>query len=189
VSDSQVKKWLSRAPCPARVRVDESDKKVIVVSNRANRWSELEKSLLAMSATTVEALNAQGEVLRVMQLKEPAEPTHEPQKEEWPASEQAQMAMVITASNDRAASRHEAIFKMSFDALKEMYQACLQELRETQRRCAQLESALQRELERQEVAVPAAEDENLISGLVAAIMPRLMAGGDAAKANGKDEHQ
>ena len=187
MSDSQLKKWLSRAQQPARVRLDENERKILRVSSHVNRWSELEKSILAMGPTIIEALDAKGEVLRIMQLKEPAEPEHKPQKEEWPDSEQAQIAQIITASNDRAASRHEAIFKMSFDALKEMYTACLQELRDTQRRCAQLEAALQQELDRQEVPAPLADDENLINGLVAAVMPRLMNGsGDEAKVNGKD---
>jgi hypothetical protein len=190
MGDSNLRRWVSRTPSPYKLRFDQDPGKCLRIGSAANRWSEAEKSILAMNPMMLEALDAKGEVLRVMQLREEEPAEHKPQTEPWPNAPEAQMAQVITASNDRAASRHEAIFKMSFDALKEMYQACLSELRESQRRCAQLEAALQKELSRQEVALPVSEDENLLNTLVAALAPRLLGHVEqTTQANGKDPSQ
>jgi hypothetical protein len=156
----------------------------------ANKYAEAEKSVRSMGSEVlvVHALDVHGEVTRVHRLRDEVEDVPPAQKEPWPVAESAQMAQVITASNDRAASRSENAWKYSFDKLQAMYEAVVAQYQNECRRTAQLEAALQRELGRREVAVPEAEEglDGLISQLLPALIPRLLQQGEPAKpTNGK----
>lgn len=135
------RKWLKSVPQPAKLRCGDT---LIRITSANNRFAEAEQSVLAMSASIVEALDGNGEVLRVFRIREDDgsedEPALAPQQEAWPQSEQAQMAQIITAACDRASSRHEAAYKMAFTALKEMYEAQSQRLEEALARASRAEA-------------------------------------------------
>lgn len=141
-----LRRWLKQNPTPHSIRCD--GKNVLKIQNHSSRWAEAEQSIVAMGCAIVEALAADGEVLRAFSIREPEEEREPSQKEEWPASDDAQMAKVITAACDRAATRHETIFKYSFDKLEAMYTAQSLRLEEAQTRCARLEAALFRAYEK-----------------------------------------
>lgn len=183
---STFRQWLKRVPQPSRLRVDGDEKRVIKISNHSSRWSEAESTVLSYDPTTVEALDVKGEVIRAITLKEPEEARPEPQRETWPAADEAQMAMIITASNDRAVSRHVELTRLSIDGFKELYREALGRLEEAHQRIARLEAALQAELAKQEAA-PAVDPEGMMATLgemIPGLLPKLLEMGDALKKNG-----
>jgi hypothetical protein len=190
--DGRFRRWLRTTPHPVKLRLDLAGSRPPVVlalsRTNANRFAEAEKSVRAMGeqVLTVEALDVHEVVLRVFRLRDEEDEPAPAQKEPWPQSPDAQMAQVITASNDRAASRHEAAYKLAFDKLEAMYQGLLTLYNNEVRRTAQLEAALQRELARKEVALPESEDgiDGLINQLLPVIMPRLLAAGGDERPNG-----
>jgi hypothetical protein len=192
--NGRFRRWLRTVPQPVKLRLELAGGRPPVVltlaRTNANKYAEAEKSVRSMGADVlvVHALDVHGEVTRVHRLRDEVEEATPPQKENWPVSPDAQMAQVITASNDRAASRSENAWKYSFDKLQAMYEAVVAQYQNECRRTAQLEAALQRELGRREVAVPEAEEglDGLISQLLPALIPRLLQQGEPAKpTNGK----
>lgn len=196
------RRWLKETPQPVALRLDENEKKTIKVSKQRACWSEAEKSVLAMDPTIVEALDNQGNILRAFRLKDDDanEPAKPPQQESWPSSELAQMAQIFTAAADRAASRHEAAYKMGFDRVSAFLDAMVSRHDEALQRAAQAEARLERErrqwLEAQLKAAGApADDEDqsfngllgqLISGVVEKRMAEAMNGSKHPNGNGKD---
>jgi hypothetical protein len=166
------RQWLKRAPQPAKLRVDE--KHVVRISNHSSRWSEAEQTVMSYNPTVVEALDGKGDVIRAMTLREPEEEELKPQQEAWPASEQAQLAVIITASNDRAASRHENAYKTGFEALKEVIRELQGLYAEALARSARLEAALQREYARQDKPAVAVTDEQGVMTLLGELLPGMM---------------
>lgn len=154
---SGFRRWVKQTPQPVALRCD--GKTVLRIAGHSSRWSEAEKSVLALNCSVVEALNNQNEVLRVLEVREPEEEKPEPQKEAWPSSEAAQMAMIITAACDRAASRHEQAYKLSFDKLTMMFEAQTLRLEEAFRQCAYYQAELQKAAEKQTVPVPEGDAE------------------------------
>jgi hypothetical protein len=187
------RRWLRMQPQPVKVRVELAGGRPPVVltlaRTNANKFAEAEKSVRSMGSDVlcVYCLDGVGEVTRVHRLREELDEAPPVQKEAWPQSTDAQMAQVITASNDRAAARHENAWKYAFDKLQAMYEAVLQQYTNEQRKTAQLEAALQRELARREVAVPESEDglDSLINQLLPALVPRLLQQETPKPTNGK----
>src|ERR1051326_1561098 len=144
---TQFRRWLKESPQPSSLRLDENEKKLIRITKQRSCWSEAEKSVLALDASVVEALDHQGNVLRAFRLKvdELEKEPPKPQQEAWPDAEQAQLAVIITAACDRAASRHEAAYRMAFDRLASMFEAQTARLEEQQTRAAAAEARLERE--------------------------------------------
>jgi hypothetical protein len=197
---TKFRRFLKEAPQPAALRIDENEKKVIRVHHKQRGcWSEAEKSVLAFDATLVEALDGQGNVLRVFRLKEDDAEAPKPREvETWPDAPEAQMAQIIVASNDRTGARLEAVFRMSFDRMSAMFDSMMQRHDEAVQRAAQADARLERErrawLERElrAAGAPATEDDEpsfngLLGTLIAAQIERHMAGANgAAHPNGKD---
>lgn len=198
---TQFRRWLKETPQPAALRIDENEKKTIKVSKQRSCWSEAEKSVLAMDATLVEALDNQGNILRAFRLKDESEsqPDKPAQAETWPSTELAQMAQIFTAAADRAASRHENAYKMAFDRVASMLDAMVARHDEAVQRAAASEARLERErrqwLERElrDAGAPATDDEpsfnGLLGALISAQIERHFAGatnGSGAHPNGKD---
>lgn len=180
------RRFLKEVPQPAALRLDENDKKTIKISKQRSCWSEAEKTVLAMDATIVEALDGQGNMLRAFRLKEDAaEPEKPPQAETWPNAPEAQMAQIITAACDRAASRHEAAYRMSFERLSAMFEATVSRMEDAMQRAAAAEARLERErrqwLEAQLKAAGAPDDgedttfNGLLGALVSGVVEKRMA--------------
>lgn len=183
------RRWLKQTPIPARLRCGEQ---VVKMSATANRWREAEDTVAALNPASVHALDANGELLRVFNLREETRAeSYETQKEDWPQSETAQLAQVITAACDRAASRHENAYKMAFDRLSDMYQAQSVRLEEALSRNAKLESALLR-LQTMPVSVQEEPDTatTMLTTMLGAAATRMMSDGQQpSKPNGKGKQQ
>lgn len=136
------RKFLQAVPQPAKLKCDETE---LRIGTTNKRWHECENSVVALNPSIVYALDNTGAVLRVFKLRaddDRDESVPEQQKEDWPQSEQAQMAQIITAACDRAASRHENAYKMAFDRLSQMYEAQTARLEEALARAARAEAAV-----------------------------------------------
>ena len=199
---TQLRRWLKETPQPSALRLDENEKKVIrIARSQARCWSDAEKSVLALDATIVEALDHQGNVIRAFRLKDDdaeKEPP-KPQQEAWPEHEQAQLAVIITAACDRAASRHEAAYRMSFDKLASMYEAQTLRLEEALARAATAEARLERERRQWMEAVNRSAGQSgdeetglgqLVGGLLGPIIEREVNRHmvDGEPPNGKGDH-
>lgn len=198
-----LRRWLKQPPMPQSIRVDGD--RIIRIPNHQSRWSETEKTITALNVSTIEALDSDGNVLRAFNVPdENGNPSKQPerydtQKEDWPDAPDAQMAVVITAACDRAASRHENAYRMSFDALTKMYDQQSLRLEEAFRRAAQLEAALLRSYEKiarlqdklDEYGERDEEPDNtssadvLVGQVLAQAASRVLGAGDNGKANGK----
>lgn len=112
-----VRSWLRAHPRPKAIRVDGA--KIVTITNRPNKWADAHQAIETLGATKLEALDGQGNVLRATDLESDVDPIADApsQKEAWPESEAAQMAIIITAACDRAASRHENAYRIGFDRL------------------------------------------------------------------------
>lgn len=176
---SGLRRWLKQNPQPTSIRVDE--KHSMRVPTHASRWSETEKSIIAGGYTKLEAMGPNGELLRALNL-DTGDPEEKPvQKEDWPDSEEAQLAQVITAACDRAASRHENAYRLAFDKLSEQYTSLSSRHEEALQRCARLEMQL---LKLQyDLTAPSGEEVNAadsaMQAFVAVAAQRLMGGGMA----------
>jgi hypothetical protein len=187
------RRWMRTTPQPVKLRIELAGGRPPVVLTLArtnsNKFAEAEKSVRSMGSDVlvVQALDGHGDILRVHRLRDEVDEAPPPQQEKWPQSPDAQMAQVITASNDRAASRHENAWKYAFDKLQAMYEAVLQQYTNEQRKTAQLEAALQRELARREVPVPETDEglDGLINQLLPALIPRLLQQDNPKQTNGK----
>jgi hypothetical protein len=194
---NRLNRFIRNVPQPSKLRIELAGGRpplvLTLARTNSNKFAEAAKSIRAMGddVLLVHALDAHGESMRVHRLREEVDQGPETQKEAWPVSEHAQMAQVITASNDRAASRHEGAYRLAFDKLEAMYQGLLTLYNNEVRRCAQLEAALQKELARKEVALPAESEglDGLINELLPAVLPKLLAAASKATngANGAKE--
>jgi hypothetical protein len=63
---SQISKWLRKTPQPATIIVD--DAKRIDVGTRGGRWTEVARSIEALGASKLTALDGQGNVLRAITI-------------------------------------------------------------------------------------------------------------------------
>jgi len=165
------RKWLQAVPQPAKLKCDDTE---LRVGTTNKRWHDAENSVVALAPATVYALDNTGAVLRVFSLRaeeERSEPL-ESQKEAWPATPEAQMAQIICASNDRAASRHEAAYKMAFSSLIQMYEAQTVRLEEALGRAARAEAAVLKLAKPrvQEVLVEAETDEDQSTALLTQVL-------------------
>jgi hypothetical protein len=191
---NRLRRFVRLVPQPSKIRIELAGGRppFVLTLSRTNvqKFAEAEKSIRSLGdeVLVLYALDAHGETLRIHRLREEVEAGPETQKEAWPVSADAQMAQVITASNDRAASRHEGAYRLAFDKLEAMYQGLLTLYNDEVRRCAQLEAALQKELARREVAIPVEADglDGLINQLLPALMPRLLGMKEEQKSNGKE---
>jgi hypothetical protein len=186
IDEGRFRRWLRTTPHPVKLRLELAGERppIVLTLSRTNpnKFSEAERSVASMGADVLRAhaLDNSGDTIRVYALREEVTEAAPVQKEPWPQSQDAQMAMIITASNDRAAARHENAWKYAFDKLQAMYEAVVAQLQNEQRRTSQLEAALQKELARKEVAIPETEDglDGLINSLLPALMPKLLAAGE-----------
>lgn len=67
-----VRSWLRRIPQPVRVRLDR--KKLLNVGEGKNKWRDVVQVIELEQPSTLEALDADGSVIRMTELQDPAEP-------------------------------------------------------------------------------------------------------------------
>lgn len=101
--------WLRRRPQPAKLRLD--GKKIIAMGTGARKWSEARETLEALSWEQIEALNEDGDVIRVSGGDdEPAKPLPSEGK-----SREAELAALILEATDRGAQRHAEAMTLAFE--------------------------------------------------------------------------
>lgn len=112
MSDQHIRNWLQRAPHPHKLRTDSGE--LIVVSGR-NKWQEALSSINALSPSTLEALDRDGNIIRTLQL-DGAE-GREPRLVE---DQLVSLARIITKSNDDAVARHAGAYQQSFQCVVQL---------------------------------------------------------------------
>lgn len=177
---SELRRWIAKHPHPASLRCDDGEKSVRVGVTRS-KFRDAENALTGVVGR-VEALDEHGNILRVIDLEgDPVEAAKK--KAEATPSQEAMLirfAELLTDGSDKAASRHEAAYRMGFE-----HQAVLINLLST--RLAQLEKAWNTVIMAQGSDAPAT-DSNLtaVMTLLGAAAPGLLTHLSGANgANGK----
>jgi len=116
----QMHSWLRRIPVPSMLRLD--GKRQIVIGAGKNKWKDCILNLEAMQPSLVEALDAEGNVLRATNLGgEGSEAVSEEQaKSERKHTELAELAGVILEATDRGAKRHADAYELAFSKMTEL---------------------------------------------------------------------
>lgn len=128
-----IKWWLRKNPQPVTLLCD--GKKVALASG-PRKWADTVETIRAMGATRLEALSADGTVLRVVELdanEVDAQAEEEPEQKAALANvskltELAQLAQILGDISDRSARRHEAAYAMAFKEFAGMNAAVLERL-------------------------------------------------------------
>lgn len=109
-----LRSWLRREPQPVRVI---ADTRTIQVPAGPRKWAELEETILSIGATKVEAVGADGSLLRVVNLETEESSSGGPAigRSASGLSEMAQMAQIIAEASDRAAQRHADAYRLAFE--------------------------------------------------------------------------
>lgn len=108
-----LRSWLRREPQPARVV---ADTRTIQVPSGPRKWAELEETIISIGATKVEAIDREGNLLRVVNLEtEESTSGAAMGKPSGALSEMAQMAQIIAEAGDRAALRHADAYRLAFE--------------------------------------------------------------------------
>ncbi len=184
--------WLRRVPHPSTIRCD--GKKSLLVGQGKNRWRDCINSIEALQPGMIEALDAEGNVIRVCHLNDdgPADATGlQDGAPVVPATEKeaelATIARIILEATDRGAERHAEAYRLAFEKHTELVSLLAHRL-------TAVESAWQKTLEdrARDMANAGGSDDQLAELMthLPMLLPHLkkMLGGSApAKPNGKPE--
>lgn len=109
-----LRSWLRREPQPVRVI---ADTRTIQVPAGPRKWAELEETIVSIGATKVEAIGADGSLLRVVNLEteESSSGGGAIGRGTSGLSEMAQLATIIAEASDRAAQRHADAYRLAFE--------------------------------------------------------------------------
>lgn len=109
-----LRRWLRRDPRPARFRVDGRD---VAIPSSGNVWADLESTILALGGTRIEAIAADGALIRATELESDAdgEPVvTAPAPGQHAASDIAIFARLISEAHDAGAKRHAQAYELAF---------------------------------------------------------------------------
>jgi hypothetical protein len=106
-----IKSWLRRVPHPVTLRLD--DKKVLRISEGKNKWRDIVDAIALEQPAKLEALDADGNVIRVTQLADPDSPADEAAAAK-PKSELAELGALIAGAYKSGAEQHAAAFQLAF---------------------------------------------------------------------------
>lgn len=114
---SSLRRWLRRTPHPVKLRADGRD---VAIATGTGMWARTEETIVALNPVKVEALDANGMVLRVLSL----DGTEEEEKEEVRAkeSEVVSLARIIAEAHDAGAQRHAEAYRMAFGEFSRLVQ-------------------------------------------------------------------
>ena len=138
--------WLRRIDGLASVRIDGED--VIALTGTAtNRWAHAARILDDAAPERVEALDADGGILRLW--KAPDAPATDPARATGGIDGNAltDLARVIGDVSDRAAQRHENAYKAAFDAQQKLVQTISDRLFAIEKSWQQMLVVRKREIE------------------------------------------
>lgn len=106
-----LKSWLRRVPQPHSLRLD--DKKVLRISEGKNKWRDILDAVALEQPVKVEALDTDGNVIRVTQLADPEDKQDEAGAAK-PKSELAELGALIAGAYKSGAEQHAAAFQLAF---------------------------------------------------------------------------
>lgn len=110
-----LRRWLSRTPQPAVVRVD--GQKLNLAQGR-NQWSDAVKAIETLNPRRVEAMAADGSILRVLDWQKAAdEPDEDEKPKAAPEDRDVQLARILVDAGDKGAARVVEAFRGGFDTL------------------------------------------------------------------------
>lgn len=185
-----LKSWLRRVPQPHSLRLD--DKKTLRIGeNGKNKWRDVLDAVALEQPSKVEALDADGNVIRVTQLADPEDKGEEESDAKRPKSELAELGALIGKAYADGAAAHAKAYELAFGENTKLVGLLAERL-------GGLEKAWQSTLEQRAAELGAAAGGDGIDGLMngpmgpllqALAMKTLGAGGDApkppVKTNGK----
>lgn len=128
-----IKSWLRKAPQPVALLCDG---KRVAVSDGPRKWADTLDTITSMGTTRLEALAADGTILRVVELTggevDQADEKQTPGAANLAAlsklGELAQLAQILGDISDRAAARHEGAYKLAFGEFGKINAAILDRL-------------------------------------------------------------
>lgn len=191
-----LRSWMRRTPQPVRIV---ADGKTIEIGQGPKKWADAEETVFSLGATRIEAIGANGSVLRAATFDagDDSDPTTaEPSKGPTLAGvklgelgDLGQLALILSQVADSAAKRHEESYRLAFGEMRlTMGEMRLMFSHVLERQTA-VEQAWQMALNQiAELKLAMAEaagqqEESALTMLAAAAMPQLGAA-QQGKANG-----
>lgn len=105
-----VRSWLRRVPQPSKIRLD--NKKVVRVGEGKNKWRDVVDVILTEHPHIVEALDSDGDVIRVTELEaDGSESDQDAREPSQKSTELAQLAAIIKESWLEAANANRAQYE------------------------------------------------------------------------------
>jgi len=183
-----IRSWLSRHPHPVKVKCD--DGTVLMVGKTKSKWADLELAIANIEPATIQALDAQGAVLRMTHLEredddkpEAAPPVTVGMNEN---DRDVRIAELIARVSDASAARHENAYKLAFEKMAFLVELLVRRLTFT-------EGQLHRTMQAHAEAVAAGEqgsddgDEMMGKMVQGMMMKAMLEQSNGKKSNGKKE--
>lgn len=182
VSGTRLHSWLRRVPMPHQIRCDA--KKLVQVGTGKNRWRDVIISIEALAPSLIEAIDADGNVLRATAVEaEEDDDDKKPQEEEKGDPKEHRdvaIARLVLEATDRGSLRNAEAYKLGFDKLASLVEMLLA-------RTTALEGIWQRTLEQraEQIQKQAAEDGggDGLEGILKAVLPGIIEHNAANAAN------
>ena len=121
----KLRNWLQRQPHPTKLRTDGGD--TIVMKGR-NKWHDAIATIEDLQPYTVEALNADGEVLRTFKIDD-----NEGKSTRNLEDPTVALSRVMMEVADRSAERHGEAYKLAFEAVVDIMRTSLGRLDKLER--------------------------------------------------------
>ena len=165
-----LRRWLRREPRPHHFRADGRD---VALPATGNVWAQLEETIVSLSPSKLEAVAADGSLLRAVDLAgdddQAAQLVPAPTTER--AGELASIARMISEAHDAGARRHAQAYELAFARHTELVAILAQRL-------SGLESAWQRAMQQMAqlqadaalAQVQASEQSDPAAGAIAAMI-------------------
>lgn len=123
--------WLRRVPVPMALRLD-GKKTVIVGTNPKQRWKETIQTLEQLDPEQIEALDADGHVLRVYTVPSNGVAGEDGKEDGKPRAasthRDVELANIILEATDRGARRHAEAYSLAFEKLTYLVQILAERL-------------------------------------------------------------
>lgn len=162
---AQLSKWLRKTPQPATIVVD--DGKRIDVGTRGGRWTEVARSIMALGASKLTALDGQGNVIRAIVMEDDSE--DESSKTELQGDLQA-LAKIIADAYEKGTQAPSKLLDSAMMFIERQGQRLVAQDREIER-LRSINARLSAEI-MQLKSIPAGDDED--GGIVGALMQGVM---------------
>lgn len=159
---SQISKWLRKTPQPATILIDDS--KRIDVGTRGGRWTEVARSIVALNASKLTALDGQGSVLRAIEIDD-GSGDDETSKVEG-ASDLQVFAKLVAEAYEKGTQAPAKLMQSAMEFIERQGQRLVAQDREIER-LRTINARLSAEI-MQLKALPPGPDEE--SGIVGALM-------------------